>query len=138
MASIIKYHAKNIHPLRDRILVSDMEFSERMTTGGIIIPGDDAKSSGIRPRWGKVFAVGPEQHDVKVGEYVLVSHGRWTRGVTIEVNGEDVVLRMIDNDDILLVSENPMADDTLSTAVSAISDRSLIEGSLHKDGTQRD
>ena len=138
MASILKYHAKSIRPLKDRILVADMEFSERMTNGGIIIPGDDAKAAGIRPRWGRVFAVGPEQHDVGVGEYVLVAHGRWTRGVTIEVSGEDVVLRMIDNNDILLVSDNPQNDETWSTAVAGHSDRKIIDGSLHHDGTQND
>lgn len=138
MASITKYHAKSVRPLHDRIIVADMEFSARMTNSGIIIPSDDTKSSGIRPRWGRVFAVGPEQHDVKVGEYVLVSHGRWTRGVTMEINGEDVVLRMIDNNDILLVSTEPQLDETLSTAISTNSDRKLIDGSLHHDGTQRD
>jgi co-chaperonin GroES (HSP10) len=138
MASITKYHAKHIRPLRDRILVADMEFSERLSSGGIIIPSDDTKSTGIRPRWGRVFAVGPEQHDVAVGEYVLVAHGRWTRGVTMDVNGEDVVLRMIDNNDILLVSNEPQVDETWSTAVVGQSDRRIIDGSLHNDGTQRD
>jgi co-chaperonin GroES (HSP10) len=82
-----------------------MEFSERFTSGGILIPSDDMKAEGVRPRWAQVFAVGPEQEDVAVGEYVLVKHGRWTRGVTIDVDGEEMVLRMIDNNDILLVSD---------------------------------
>jgi hypothetical protein len=38
---------------------------------------------GIVPRWARVYSVGPEQEDIKVGQYVLVSHGRWTRGIEV-------------------------------------------------------
>jgi co-chaperonin GroES (HSP10) len=75
---------KELKPLHDNILVTEMNFTERFTSGGIVIVGDDGKASGIRPRWGKVYAVGPEQTDVSVGQYVLVAHGRWTRGIKIE------------------------------------------------------
>lgn len=138
MASVTKYHADSIRPLHDRVVVSDMDFGDRITNGGIIVPSDDRKSEGIRPRWGRVFAIGPEQSDIKVGEYILVAHGRWTRGVSIEIGDEDVVLRMVDNDDILLVSDEPMADETWSTAITGHSDRKVIDGSLHNDGTQSD
>lgn len=138
MSTIVQYHAKSIRPLRDRILVADMEFSERMTSGGIILPSDDRKTTGIRPRWGRVFAVGPEQKDVEVGQYILVKHGRWTRGIHMEVDDEDVVIRMVDNDDILLVSDEEQFDDTFGDAVAAEDNRRVIEGSLHNDGTQVD
>ena len=65
-------------PLRDGILVSNMEFGEQRTEGGIIIMSDDGKSTGFHPRWGKVLAVGPKQLDVKIGQYVLVVLGRWS------------------------------------------------------------
>lgn len=92
-----------IKPLRDNILISDMNFDMRVSSGGIFIPSDDAKSEGIRPRWGRVWAIGPEQTDVKVGEWVLLEHGRWTRGVTVEdENGDPVVIRRADNNAILL------------------------------------
>ena len=84
-------------PLRDGILVSNMEFGEQRTEGGIIIMSDDGKSTGIHPRWGKVLAIGKDQKDVKIGQYVLVSHGRWSRG--FKLNGETV--RTVDPDDIL-------------------------------------
>ena len=84
-------------PLRDGILVSNMEFGEQRTEGGIIIMSDDGKSTGIHPRWGKVIAIGKDQKDVKIGQYVLVSHGRWSRG--FKLNGETV--RTVDPDDIL-------------------------------------
>ena len=84
-------------PLRDGILVSNMEFGEQRTEGGIIIMSDDGKSTGIHPRWGKVIAIGKDQKDVKIGQYVLVSHGRWSRG--FKLNGETV--RTIDPEDVL-------------------------------------
>ena len=91
-----------------------MSFDIRITNSGILLPNDDMKSSGIRPRWAKVYAIGPDQTDVKVGQYVLISHGRWTRGVTIEdIEGEKTI-RRVDPNDILMVSDEPVQDDTMS------------------------
>ena len=138
MASINKYIANELLPIRDRVLVKDMVFGDRFTNGGILMIGDDRKSEGIRPRWAEVYAVGPDQVDITVGEWVLVSHGRWTRGMKYELNGVDMVIRMIDNNDILLVSTEQQEDETASTALSATDDSMRIEGSLHNDGTDRD
>jgi len=137
MATFKTVKANKLTPVHDHILVSDMVFGERLTNGGIIMPGDDRKSEGIRPRWGKVYAIGPKQADVKVGEYILVKHGRWTRGIDMEVAGNDVTVRRIDNDDILLVSETEQTDETFTIAHTAVSDRSKIEGSLHNDNSTR-
>lgn len=91
-----------IKPLKDYILISDMSFDERTSSGGIVLLKDDGKSEGIRPRWGKVFAIGPEQKDVQVGEWILVEHGRWTRGIKYEdSNGNELVLRRVDNNALL-------------------------------------
>jgi co-chaperonin GroES (HSP10) len=105
---------KSVRPLHDGIIVTDMGFEERISSGGIVIVGDDKKSSGIRPRWGRVYAVGPEQEDVTVGQYVLVAHGRWTRGINVEDQDGRKTIRRIDPKDILLVSDEPMEDETLS------------------------
>ena len=110
---------KKIHPIKDHVLVTDMNFEERFTANGIIIPGDNGKSEGIRPRWGRVYAIGPDQTDVKVGEWVLVAHGRWTRGSNINENGKAITIRRICNDDILLVSDTCPGDETFSDAISA-------------------
>ena len=59
---------EQIRPLKNAVIVSDMEFTERLSRGGLILPSDNGKSTGIRPRWGKVYAVGPEQKDVLVGQ----------------------------------------------------------------------
>jgi co-chaperonin GroES (HSP10) len=92
-------------PLRDGILVNNMEFGEQRTEGGIIILSDDGKSGGIHPRWGKVIAIGPEQQDVSVGQYVLVAHGRWSRG--FKLNGETV--RTVDPNDVLGIQDQEPA-----------------------------
>ena len=97
-----------LRAIRDHIIVSDMKFKERLSHGGIVLLSDDSTSAGIRPRWAKVHAVGNECTDVEVGQYVLVSHGRWTRGI----KHEDEVIRRIDNDDILAVSDVPMNDES--------------------------
>ena len=95
----------DITPLKKRVLVSDMHFGETKTKGGIILTDDDGSEGGIHPRWGKVYAIGDQQEDVKVGEWVMVSHGRWSRGFKIKKKGVELEVRMIDENDILLVSD---------------------------------
>jgi co-chaperonin GroES (HSP10) len=109
------YHkVEKLIPLSDNIIVTDMKFDQRITHGGIVLLNDDMKSSGIRPRWAKVYAIGPEQKDVQIGQYVLISHGRWTRGVKINDTEGEKVIRRIDPNDILLISETQMQDETIS------------------------
>jgi len=104
---------KNLIPVGSHIIVTDMVFNERLSNGGILLLNDDKKSQGIRPRWAKVYAVGPEQKDVKVGQYVMIEHGRWTRGIKVELEDSDeIVVRRIDSDAILLVSDQPQEDQT--------------------------
>jgi co-chaperonin GroES (HSP10) len=106
---------KRLVPLKDTVLVSQMKFEARFSTGGILLPDDDGKSAGIRPRWARVYAVGPDQKDVQVGQYVLIAHGRWTKGIKIESASEGVqTIRKVDNNDILLVSDEPVEDETIS------------------------
>lgn len=111
------HKVNKINPIRDTIIVADMKFDARISHGGILLPNDDMKSSGIRPRWAKVYAVGPEQTEIKVGEYILISHGRWTRGIKIEDQDGEKVIRKVDPNDILLVSDEPMDDETMSDKV---------------------
>jgi len=104
---------------KDHIIVSDMKFDERVTTGGIILMDDDKKSSGIRPRWAKIYGLGPDQTDpqLEIGKWILISHGRWTRGITVETPSGKQTLRKVDPNDILLVSDEPMEDETMSDKV---------------------
>ena len=95
----------DITPLKKRVLVSNMQFGATKTKGGIILMDDDGTEAGIHPRWAKVYAVGNEQEDVRVGEWLLVAHGRWSRALKVKKDGEELEVRMIDENDILLVSQ---------------------------------
>ena len=109
-----KFNKEQFKAIGAHIIVCDMAFDERITHSGIIIPNDDMKSAGIRPRWAKIYAVGPEQKDpeIQVGKWICISHGRWTRGITVETPSGKQTLRKVDPKDILLVSDEPMEDET--------------------------
>jgi len=96
----------DITPLKKRVLVSNMHFGETKTAGGIILTDDDGTESGIHPRWAKVYAVGDQQDDVQVGQWLLIAHGRWSRALKVKKDGVELEVRMIDENDILLVSDN--------------------------------
>ena len=99
-------------PIGDRVLVSDMHFGEQRTKSGLIIANDDGQTRGIYPRWGKVHSKGPDNTDsYQQGNWVLIEHGRWTRGVQIEDNeGNTFKIRKVDKDSILLVSDEDQSD----------------------------
>lgn len=95
-----------IRPLPTRILVHNMEHGERRTKAGIIIGDDDGKDRGVRPRWATVYSVGSEVLEVKKGDRVLISHGRWSRGVSVaNSDGATTVVRMVEPESILLVED---------------------------------
>ncbi|MEJ2122765.1 MAG: co-chaperone GroES [Alphaproteobacteria bacterium] len=80
-------------PLQDRVLIRQLDESEK-TAGGIIIP-DTVKE---KPTEGEVLAVGPgarDEHcalvplDVKVGDRVLF--GKWS-GTEVTIDGEELVV----------------------------------------------
>lgn len=69
-----------------KVLVTDLERGSRMI-GGIILPDDNGKSEGIRPRWGKVYSVGEGVTEITPGQWILIENGRWTR--MLKVKQED-------------------------------------------------
>lgn len=100
-----------LKPLKDKIFVTDMNFDEEITSGGIILTSDDGKGQGVKPRWGRVWAVGPEQTDIKLGDWLLIEHARWTREIDYEnIDGTIIKIHMIDNSAILLVSDEKPND----------------------------
>lgn len=110
-----KINKDQLKPLKDYIVVMDMKFDERISHGGIVLLNDDMKSSGIRPRWAQIYKFGPEyKGDLKEGQWICVSHGRWTRGLDIEDETGKHTLRRVDPNDILLVSDEPVNDFTMS------------------------
>ena len=100
-----KVKREQIKALHEDVLVYDMAFDVRLTNGGIFLLNDNGKGYGIRPRWGRVYATGPEQQDVTVGQWVLVEHGRWTRGLEIEDESGEFTLRKIDPECIMMISD---------------------------------
>jgi co-chaperonin GroES (HSP10) len=91
----------DIVPLPDRVLVCDMEYGSKVTKGGIIVMSDDGKERGIHPRWATVYSVGKNVDYINKGDKVLVSHGRWSRGVSVNNGDEIVVVRMVEPESIL-------------------------------------
>lgn len=108
-----------VKPLKKRVLVSNMHFGDVKTKGGVILLDDDGKADGTHPRWAKVYAVGPEQQDVKVGEWVLIAHGRWTRHIVLEQGDVDIDVRMVDENDILLTSDHEPEANTITAPYQA-------------------
>jgi len=107
------HQVKSIRAKHDEIIVTDMDFSERKLSSGIVLLSDNGKSEGIRPRWGRIIAIGPKQTQFRVGQWILVAHGRWTRGADIELDGVAMTIHRVDINEILLYSDDRPTDETL-------------------------
>lgn len=93
---------KNIKAIKNRVIVTDMHFGEQKTKSGLIITDDNGKNRGIHPRWARVHAKGPENNDeYNIGDWILIEHGRWTRGISMDINGEEKQIRMVETESIL-------------------------------------
>jgi co-chaperonin GroES (HSP10) len=109
-----------LRPLDNKVLVHEMEFGIEKSQGGIFLPSDDGKSAGIHPRWAKVYAIGPNQIDVKVGEWILLEHGRWSRGINYRTpEGDDIVIRLADLNAILMSTDEKPSGAQRNQAVGA-------------------
>lgn len=94
-----------LKPIKNRVIVSNMYFGEQRTNSGLIISNDDGTTRGIYPRWARVHSKGPENtDDYAVGDWVLIEHGRWTRGVKIDEGNGEIELRMVEAESILMAS----------------------------------
>lgn len=97
-----------IEPIADHIIVTDIESeTEVRTASGLILPSEAGNDRGIRPRWAQVYAVGPDQIDIQSNQWILIDHGRWTRGVKLDDNK---VYRRVDPKDVLMVSDEKPAN----------------------------
>jgi len=106
-----------IKPLKERILAELLGLEQRVTASGIIIQGENGKDRGIRPRWARVRLVGEGIDWVTPGQYVLVSHGRWSRQFECEHNGETMKLVHLDNKEVLAVSDTDPMDDFVGVGI---------------------
>ena len=111
MATLTEYKG-TITPIHNRVLVTDMEFGEQKTAGGIILPSDDGQARGIHPRWGKVVAKGHEnEDDYEVGDWILVEHGRWSRGISmVDENGNKGIFRIVEAEAVLGTTKDKPQD----------------------------
>jgi co-chaperonin GroES (HSP10) len=111
MATLTEYKG-TITPIHNRVLVTDMEFGEQKTAGGIILPSDDGQARGIHPRWGKVVAKGHEnEDDYEVGDWILVEHGRWSRGISmVDENGNKGIFRIVEAESVLGTTKDKPQD----------------------------
>jgi len=95
-----------LRPIHDHVLVTDLYFGEQKTKGGIIVRDDNGTARGVYPRWARVWAKGSENKDeYNVGDYILIEHGRWTRKIELEIDGEEITVHRVDVDAILAVSD---------------------------------
>ena len=100
----------DIKPLRNNLIVRNIEKGERKTKGGIILQNDDGKEHGIRPRWAQVYRVGSAISDVEEGQWVFIEHGRWGRGVELDTGEEKFDIRVAELSSVLLVSDDKPED----------------------------
>lgn len=104
--------AQNINAIKgtvrakgEDILVTDMHFGEQTTASGLIISSDDGETRGIYPRWARVYSKGPDNRDdFRVGDWILIMHGRWTRGINIQTEDGEIEIRKVELESILATS----------------------------------
>jgi co-chaperonin GroES (HSP10) len=119
----------SIRPIHDDVLAYNMHFGEQKTKGGIIISNDDGQTRGIYPRWCQVYAKGHENKDeYNVGDWILVAHGRWSRGFIVEQDdGTEIEVRKIDIKEILAVSDEKPNDVYIGEEIDTTPDKAKAE-----------
>ena len=100
-----KSKLKGLKALRNKVIVTNIDSGAKLTKAGIIVLDDEGVERGIRPRWAEVVAVGDDVDDIKPGEWILVSHGRWTRGIPfIKQDGSTITVRGVEYPDGVLLA----------------------------------
>jgi co-chaperonin GroES (HSP10) len=129
-----------VRALSKDILVVDMDMGDMTTSSGIVIQSDNGKAHGVKPRWAKVYKVGSEVDiDVKVGQWVLIEHGRWTRKINID-DGEGVKdFQKVEIKSIMAVADEKPDDFYIGKEFSngssmSISPDDFMPGNLSKIG----
>ena len=100
-----------VRPLSKDLLVINMDMGEMKTAGGIVIQSDDGKAHGVKPRWAEVYKVGDScDLDVKVGQWVLIEHGRWTRKIKINDGDGEKEFQKVETTSVIAVSDHKPND----------------------------
>lgn len=96
---------KIITPIKDNIFGKMIDgFGLKTTSGGVILNEKDGTENAIRPRWFEVTHIGPDNVEFFIGEYVLVAHGRWSRGFQID-KLDETKYYMLDLEEIFVKSD---------------------------------
>jgi hypothetical protein len=102
---------RTITPIRDKVLAKMLEpVGDERTMNGIILTEKNLGEESIRPRWFEILSVGPEQTEMAAGEFVLVPHGRWSRGIDLDntLREADKIF-LLDNESLMGKSDvNPL------------------------------
>ena len=103
---------RTLTAIRDKVIGKMIDgFGIKKTSGGLIVNEHDGTEEAIRARWFEITHVGPDVIAVSVGDWVYVSHGRWSRGFPID-KSDDTKYYQLDNDEILCKSdEYPIVKD---------------------------
>jgi co-chaperonin GroES (HSP10) len=107
--------AESFTPLKNNVFVTALDSGERRSAGGIIIPDDNMKERGIRPRWGMIYAVGPDVDDLQPGDWVYVEHGRWTNGIDFDLPDGVVRVWRVDYPKAVLLASDIDPRDTIES-----------------------
>jgi co-chaperonin GroES (HSP10) len=95
-----------VRALSKDILVINMDMGEMKSAGGIVIQSDNGKAHGVKPRWAEVYKVGEDcDVDVKVGQWILIEHGRWTRKITIDDGDGEKEFQKVEVKSIMAVAD---------------------------------
>jgi hypothetical protein len=94
-------------------------------------PMSGEQHSGIRPRWARVLAVGPEVDQIAPGDLVLCDYGKWSRGIPLGRDGLELVrFWRIRVGDILLVDTAADGSEYLRSFEAKLSRMSLTIGRI--------
>lgn len=76
---------------KNTLFVESLEHGSKKTKWGFEIPEEKMSMDGsfVHPRWAKVIFKADNLKDIEVGDWVLISYGRWSSSIKATINGED-------------------------------------------------
>lgn len=111
MATQFEARQLKVRPLPTDILVIGMDMGEQTTASGIVIQSDNGKAHGVKPRWAQVYKVGEKcEINVKVGQWILIEHGRWTRKIKINDGDGEKEFQKVEVKSIMAIADEKPND----------------------------
>ncbi len=81
-----------LNACQGKVLVTELDIGEQVLESGIVLRDDNGTTRGVHSRWAKVYSVGDDITELKVGDWILIAHGRWSRTITVD----EVSLNLVD------------------------------------------